>query len=47
MTEEMKAGDIPKEAIAAAASVSTSSIADLTSSPLIGSVTLGLSNKPS
>lgn len=46
-TEEMDVDAIPKEAIIAAATVSTSPIADLSSSPLIGSVTLGLSTKPS
>jgi hypothetical protein len=45
--EELAAHDIPKDAITAAAKVGTSSVADLASSPLIGSVTLGMSTKPS
>jgi hypothetical protein len=44
--EELDAHEIPKDATTAAAKVGTSSVADLASSPLIGSVTLGISTKP-
>lgn len=44
---EMDAKEIPKSVVAAAAKVGTTSIADLGSSPLIGSVTLGVSTRPS
>lgn len=44
---EMDAKEIPKSVVAAAAKVGTTSIAELGSSPLIGSVTLGVSTRPS
>ncbi|HYA43047.1 MAG TPA: hypothetical protein VEF34_17225 [Syntrophobacteraceae bacterium] len=42
---ELKPEHIPKEAIAVAAQLSTTSIADLSSKPLIGSVSLGITTK--
>lgn len=42
---ELDAIDIPKEAMTAAAQVSTTAISDLSSKPLIGSLTFGVSTK--
>lgn len=45
--DDLDARDMPPEAMAAAAKIVTTPVADLGSSPLIGSVALGLSSKAS